>query len=241
MAIHEEEAPEMKNLATFLKWFYPLEHWADMLMFEFLKNTHVQWIVIIFYKPQYFMQHGSATQLAALPSSWIHKTYFEEVYENPFNLKDLQKYLCQINKIIPSEIWSSGTSQAPWNVQKNPPTPYQKQLKKALEEYWTNIPDPKEWSQEYPMYCSQAVQDRPAWKDIHEEGSSKKPNKKSKAPLFPIHKDDKTPPDDLERRIEQLELKCYRAREENRRKVEELNITSDIDTNYDTEETESLS
>ncbi|MBA0856366.1 hypothetical protein Goshw_027355 [Gossypium schwendimanii] len=89
------------------------------------------------------------------------------------------------------------------------------------------------------MYCSQAVQDTLAWKDIHEEGSSKKPNRKSKAPLFPIH--DKTPPDDLERRIEQLELKYYKAREENKRKVEELNITSDIDTDYDTEETESLS
>ncbi|MFQ6658348.1 hypothetical protein Gotur_027654 [Gossypium turneri] len=45
MAIHNEETPEMTNLATFLKWFYPLEHWADMLMFEFLKNTRVQWII----------------------------------------------------------------------------------------------------------------------------------------------------------------------------------------------------
>ncbi|MBA0804259.1 hypothetical protein Gohar_003854, partial [Gossypium harknessii] len=44
------------------------------------------------------------------------------------------------------------------------------------------------------------------------------------------------PPDDLEKRIEQLELKRYRAREKKRWKIEELNITSDIDTDYDTED-----
>ncbi|MBA0609172.1 hypothetical protein Godav_021280 [Gossypium davidsonii] len=121
MAIHNEEAPEMKNLATFLKWFYPLEHWVDMLMFD------------------------------------------------------------------------------------------------------------------------QAVQDTPAWKDLHEAGSSQKSNRKSKATLLPSFDDDVIPPDDLEKRIEQLELKSYRAHEEKRRKIEEFNITSDIDTDYDTEETESLS
>ncbi|MBA0833434.1 hypothetical protein Goarm_005881, partial [Gossypium armourianum] len=157
----------MKNLTAFLKWFYPLEYWADMLMFEFLKNTRVQWVVIVFYKPQYFMQNGSATQLASLPSSWIHKTYFKEVYENLADLKQLQKYLCQLNKIIPSEIWPSRNLQAQWDVSTNP------SIEKALEEYWSNIPDPKEWTQEYPMHCSQVIQDTPAWKDIHEEGPSK--------------------------------------------------------------------
>ncbi|MFQ6655739.1 hypothetical protein Gotur_026161, partial [Gossypium turneri] len=105
------------------------KYWADMLMFESLKNTRTQWVIIVFYKPQYFMQNGSATQLASLPSSWIHKTYFKEVYENPTDLKQLQKYLCQLNKIIPSEIWPSGNSQAPWEVSTNP------SIEKALEEY----------------------------------------------------------------------------------------------------------
>ncbi|MBA0844717.1 hypothetical protein Goarm_022723 [Gossypium armourianum] len=177
-AIYNEEAPEMKNLTTFLKWFYPLEYWADMLMLEVHKNPHAQWIVIIFYKPQYFMQNGPATQLASLPSSWIHKTYLKEVYENPDDLNQLQKYLCQLNKIIPSEIWPSGNSQAPWNVSTNPT------IEKALEEYWSNIPDPKEWSQDYPMHCSQIIQD-----------------------LSQENDDNVTPPDDLEKRIEQLELK----------------------------------
>ncbi|MBA0833321.1 hypothetical protein Goarm_017642 [Gossypium armourianum] len=53
------------------------------------------------------------------------------------------------------------------------------------------MPDPKDWSQDYPMYCSQATQNTPAWKDVHEDISDK-------------------PPDDLEEKLEQLELKCYR-------------------------------
>ncbi|MBA0615948.1 hypothetical protein Godav_016045 [Gossypium davidsonii] len=175
MAIQDEISPEMKNLATFLKWFYPLEQWADMIMLEFLKNTRVQWILIIFYKPQYFMQNGPATQLEAFPRE---------------NL-------------------------APWDIEKDPLTPYQQQLKEALREYHSNIPDPKEWSQEYPMFCSQIMEDTSAPKDVHED----------------------KPPDDLEKIIEQLELKCYTAREEKKRKIEELNITSDISTDYDTDST----
>nr|KJB80230.1 hypothetical protein B456_013G087600 [Gossypium raimondii] len=118
MAIQNEISPEMKNLATFLKWFYPLEQWADMITFEFLKNTRVQWILIIFYKPQYFMQKGPATQLGASPSAWIHKTYFLEVSLNRYDYNDPQKYLCQINRIIPSEIWPSGKNLAPWDIEK---------------------------------------------------------------------------------------------------------------------------
>ncbi|MFQ6649942.1 hypothetical protein Gotur_022911 [Gossypium turneri] len=41
-AIHDEISPELKNLDTFFKWFYPLEQWAGMIMFEFLKNTRAQ-------------------------------------------------------------------------------------------------------------------------------------------------------------------------------------------------------
>nr|KJB76373.1 hypothetical protein B456_012G084900 [Gossypium raimondii] len=76
-AIHDEFSPELKNLVTFFKWFYPLEQWADMIMFEFIKNTRAQWIMIIFYKPQYFMQNVPATQLRAFPSAWIHKVFYE--------------------------------------------------------------------------------------------------------------------------------------------------------------------
>ncbi|MBA0738595.1 hypothetical protein Gogos_011927 [Gossypium gossypioides] len=57
------------------------------------------------------------------------------------------------------------------------------------------------------------MEDTPAWKDVHED----------------------KPPDDLEKRIEQLELNCYRAKEEKKRKIEELNLTSDVSTDYDTD------
>ncbi|MBA0562821.1 hypothetical protein Golob_007842 [Gossypium lobatum] len=63
-------------------------------MKEQLKDTGVQYIVIIFYKTQYFMQNGPATQLGSFLSAWIHKTYFLKVSSNPCNYKDLQKYLC---------------------------------------------------------------------------------------------------------------------------------------------------
>ncbi|MBA0717448.1 hypothetical protein Golax_005271, partial [Gossypium laxum] len=162
-------------------------------------------------------------KLRAFPSAWIHKTHFLEVSLNTYDYKDLQKYLCQINKIIPSEIWPLGKTLAPWDVERDPPTPYQEQLKEALKEYHSNRPDPKEWSQKYPIYCTQATQDTPTWKDVVEDISKWKD-------VYEM-----TPPDDLEQRIEQLELKCYRAREEKKRKVEELNLTSDVSTDYDTD------
>ncbi|MBA0791964.1 hypothetical protein Gohar_016502 [Gossypium harknessii] len=39
--------------------------------------------------------------------------------------------------------------------------------------------------------------------------------------------------DGLEQNIEQLEIKCYRAKEEKVKMIEELNLTSDISTNYE--------
>ncbi|MBA0730503.1 hypothetical protein Golax_023113 [Gossypium laxum] len=91
------------------------------------------------------------------------------------------------------------------------------------------------------MHCSQVIQDMPEWKDIHEIGESQtegsKQSSKEKTPLS-ASDNDVIPLDDLERRIEQLELKCYRASEEKKRKIIELNITSDIDTDYGTTESE---
>ncbi|MBA0683422.1 hypothetical protein Goari_025082, partial [Gossypium aridum] len=52
-----------------------------------------------------------------------------------------------------------------------PPTPYQEQLNKALEDYQSNIPDPKEWSQDYPWFCSNARENTPAWTDSQEKTS----------------------------------------------------------------------
>ncbi|MBA0805926.1 hypothetical protein Gohar_005411, partial [Gossypium harknessii] len=105
-----------------------------------------------------------------------------------------------INRIIPEEIWPSVDILTPWDKDV-PLTPYQEQLRQALVKYQNNIPDPKEWSQEYPMYCSQASQDTSAWKNIPEDTLSWKDDyKMTKTPLIPIH--DMTPPDDLETMIE---------------------------------------
>ncbi|KAH1047956.1 hypothetical protein J1N35_038740 [Gossypium stocksii] len=39
-----------------------------------------------------------------------------------------------------------------WLVQYQP---YHKEILKAIQEYYENILDPSEWSQDYPWYCSQ--------------------------------------------------------------------------------------
>ncbi|MFQ6625523.1 hypothetical protein Gotur_005166, partial [Gossypium turneri] len=57
---------------------------------------------------------------------------------------------------------------APWDIKIEPPTPYQEQLKKALEEYQSNIPNPKEWSQDYLWFSSNAIQSMPAWTNSQE-------------------------------------------------------------------------
>ncbi|MFQ6660102.1 hypothetical protein Gotur_028719, partial [Gossypium turneri] len=51
---------------------------------------------------------------------------------------------------------------APWDIKIEQPTPYQEQLKKVLEEYQLNIPDPKAWSQDYLWFSSNAIENTPA-------------------------------------------------------------------------------
>ncbi|MBA0762906.1 hypothetical protein Gotri_012451, partial [Gossypium trilobum] len=41
--------------------------------------------------------------------------------------------------------------------------------------------------------------------------------------------------DGLEQKIEQMEIKCYRAKEEKAKIIEELNLTSDVSTNYESD------
>ncbi|MBA0607827.1 hypothetical protein Godav_020090 [Gossypium davidsonii] len=38
--------------------------------------------------------------------------------------------------------------------------------------------------------------------------------------------------DDLEQKIEQMDIKCYRVKEEKIKMIEELNLTSDVSTDY---------
>ncbi|KAK9010521.1 hypothetical protein V6N11_043405 [Hibiscus sabdariffa] len=67
--------------------------------------------------------------------------------------------MCQINRQIPKEIWPPPREQAPWDAWPENPallTPYHKAIMEAQKQYKDNIPDPSEWSQDYPWYESSA-------------------------------------------------------------------------------------
>ncbi|MBA0819440.1 hypothetical protein Gohar_025669, partial [Gossypium harknessii] len=102
---------------------------------------------------------------------------------------------------IPVDIWPPGDVLTPWDIKIEPPTPYQEQLKKALEEYHNSI------------------QSTPAWTNLQEKTS-------------PMDEEDNfyNSSDGFE---QQMEIKCYRSKEEKAKMIEELNLTSDISTDYE--------
>ncbi|MBA0575353.1 hypothetical protein Golob_024247 [Gossypium lobatum] len=135
-------------------------------------------IEVFMFQPSPFSSKGKGKKKAQQPRSPFllpyqpnshpdhpPETYHSEISTSSCRYRSLQKYLCQLNRTIPEEIWPSEDILARWDKDV-PLTTYQKQLKEALVEYQTNIPDPKKWSQEYPMYCSQATQDTSGWRDI---------------------------------------------------------------------------
>ncbi|MBA0764026.1 hypothetical protein Gotri_013402, partial [Gossypium trilobum] len=81
------------------------------------------------------------------------------------------------------------------------------ELKKALKEYQENIPDPKEWSQDYPWFCSNAWKDTPTWD-------------KDKPTLMDL---------DISPNESKWEEKLYRAKLNKEIRIEEQNLTSDSD------------
>ncbi|KAH1065265.1 hypothetical protein J1N35_030252 [Gossypium stocksii] len=99
-------------------------------------------VVTIFYKPQYFMQCGEATQLSSFPIAWVHKIYSDEVKYSNNEHKSLQKYLCHLNRVIPVEIWPPSDIDTPWDTM--PDGPYYQQILQALQEYKAEIRDPSE-------------------------------------------------------------------------------------------------
>ncbi|MBA0746692.1 hypothetical protein Gogos_009189 [Gossypium gossypioides] len=130
-----KKSREFLNLAVFLRWFYPLSRWLEMITSTLnqIKNPSSS-VVIIFYKLQYFMQNGASTQLGAFPTAWIHKTYSAEIDTDPHDYKALKKYLCQLNRVILTEIWPPGDVLAHWDFNPEPLTSYQLKLKEAVKE-----------------------------------------------------------------------------------------------------------
>ncbi|KAK9029789.1 hypothetical protein V6N11_026891 [Hibiscus sabdariffa] len=157
-AIQGIEPAITRNLVVILKWFFPLSQWKDIIK-QATTKSHGYFIIIIFYKPQYFMQHGNARQLGSFPSAHIHSIQWEDVRKKEDSYKNLHKHMCQINRQIPREIWPPPKEQAPWDAWPEDPallTPYHKAIMEAQKQYKDNVPDPSEWSQDYPWYESSA-------------------------------------------------------------------------------------
>ncbi|KAK8999121.1 hypothetical protein V6N11_070298 [Hibiscus sabdariffa] len=157
-AIRGIEPTITKNLADVLRWFFPLSHWKDIIG-QASTNSEGHFIIIILYKPQYFMHHGNAKQLGSFPSAHIHSIQWEDVRKREEKYRALQKHMCQINRQIPKEIWPPPKEQAPWDAWPEDPallTPYHRAIMEAQKQYKDNIPDPSEWSQDYPWYESSA-------------------------------------------------------------------------------------
>ncbi|KAL4388578.1 hypothetical protein GQ457_09G008110 [Hibiscus cannabinus] len=157
-AIQGTEPAICRNLGTILKWFFPLPHWKDLIK-QAVEQDQGHFIIIILYKPQYFIQHGNAKQLGTFPSAHVHSVQWEDIRKREDRYRALQKHLCQINRQIPKEIWPPPEKEAPWDVWPSNPkllTPYHRSIMEAQQQYKDNIPDPSEWSQDYPWYDSNA-------------------------------------------------------------------------------------
>ncbi|MBA0773983.1 hypothetical protein Gotri_009226, partial [Gossypium trilobum] len=61
-------------------------------------------------------------------------------------------------KVIPFEIWPPLDVTAPWDTWQIQHKPYHEEILKVI--YHEIIPNPTEWSQHYPWYCSQINLDR---------------------------------------------------------------------------------
>ncbi|KAG8493395.1 hypothetical protein CXB51_010802 [Gossypium anomalum] len=91
-AIRGNIEPEHQNFFTFLSWFHPLPQWLEIIhqSCKQEKETCEMFIVIIFYKPQYFVHCGRAKQLdAEAPwDTWprVYQPYHEGI------LKALKDY-----------------------------------------------------------------------------------------------------------------------------------------------------
>ena len=114
--------------------------------------------------------------------------------------------MCQLNRTIPSEIWPPPEEEAPWDTWPEVRTPYHDEILTAIKHYKDNIPDPSEWSQDYPFHCTQ---DQVSQNDMDL--------------------------DNAEKAFEALQIEKYQAKEKKEWRRIELNLTSSESTDYDTD------
>ncbi|KAK5793386.1 hypothetical protein PVK06_034529 [Gossypium arboreum] len=147
---------------------------------EYYQENKENYMVIIFYKLQYFVTRERAIQLGSFPTTWIHKVLDEEdIRKHDVQYRIIQKFLCQLNKVIPFEVWPPLEIDAPWDTWPIRYKPYHIEIIKAIQDYYESIPNPSEWSQEYPLYYSQInllklhqEQDDDGNKDMDEDKNS---------------------------------------------------------------------
>ncbi|KAE8719974.1 hypothetical protein F3Y22_tig00109923pilonHSYRG00045 [Hibiscus syriacus] len=190
--------------------------------------THIHHVAIQFHLEdlQYFLD--KAIRGKAQPElSWIHRIYPDDVRNLNQQYRDLQRYLCQINRQIPIEVWPPPNVDAPWDTWPSDSsllTPYYKSIMEALKAFKEMVLDPSEWSQEYPWINSVASK----------RGESSQPPEhplsKQTDPV-PAPENDKMEMDP-EAWHEAYQLECYRRNQEKEDRIIELNITSDESTDY---------
>ncbi|MBA0850267.1 hypothetical protein Goshw_027636 [Gossypium schwendimanii] len=92
--------------------------------------------------------------------SWIHRVFPDDIRNSDSHYRNIQKFLCQLNKVIPFEIWPPPDVTAPWDTWPVQHKPYHEEILKAIQEYHESILDSTKWSQDYPWCCSQINLDK---------------------------------------------------------------------------------
>ncbi|KAH1038885.1 hypothetical protein J1N35_040628 [Gossypium stocksii] len=87
--------------------------------------------------------------------NFVHqKTFHQKAKEMMF------EYQIQVFKNFGRLILKPWDVIAPWDTWPVQHKLYHEEILKAIQEYYESIPDPTEWSQDYPSYCSQINFDR---------------------------------------------------------------------------------
>ncbi|KAK8500045.1 hypothetical protein V6N12_037905 [Hibiscus sabdariffa] len=160
------EIVDVPDEVKWLLWYFTHIYQKDMIEQAAAQNEGYFFIIIL-YKPQYFLQHRNAKHLESFPSTHIHSIQWEDVRKREDKYIILQKHMCQINRQIPREIWPPPKERVPWDTWPEDPSllrPYHKAIMEAQQQYKDDIPDPSEWSQDYPWYESSASKIKePEW------------------------------------------------------------------------------
>ncbi|KAK8492338.1 hypothetical protein V6N11_066149 [Hibiscus sabdariffa] len=119
--------------------------------------------------PDYPFIHPIHFEIVDVPDEvkWLLCIQWEDVRKREDKYIILQKHMCQINRQIPREIWPPPKERVPWDTWPEDPSllrPYHKAIMEAQQQYKDDIPDPSEWSQDYPWYESSASKIKePEW------------------------------------------------------------------------------